>query len=262
MVHLQHVTAMKDNERSSNLPQVTAIIQARMQSKRLPGKSMKSIGGKPIIAHVIERAQMMTGITRVVVATCEDNAPLIECAHAMGADAFVGSEHNVLERYTLAARQFGGDWIVRITGDNPFTDVEHGSSAILKALESKADLASVSGIPLGTGIEVIKREALERAFREGTTPYHFEHVTPYIKEHPELFTIRRFDVSIKNPFPHLRLTVDTEEDFQLATLVCDSLYKGSPFPVTDVIGFFTEHPDLVTINSSVEQRPMTHSETK
>jgi spore coat polysaccharide biosynthesis protein SpsF len=254
---------MEKTHTSSNPPKkVTAIIQARMQSKRLPGKSMKVIGGKPIIAHVIERAQMMEGISRVVVATCKDNEPLIECAHSMGADAFVGSEHNVLERYTLAAREFGGDFIVRITGDNPFTDVEYGSYAIEKALESNADLSSVSGIPLGTGIEVIKREALERAFSEGTTPYHFEHVTPFIKEHPELFRIERFEISVENPFPHLRLTVDTDEDFQLAALVCESIYMGKPFLLADLVGFFSKHPDLVSINSSVQQRPMTHSERR
>lgn len=223
---------------------------------------MKELGGKPIIAHVIERAQGMKGISCVVVATCEDNEPLIECAYSMGAEAFVGSEHNVLERYTFAAREFGGDYIVRITGDNPFTDVEFGSYAIEKALGSNADLASVSGIPLGTGIEVIKREALEKAFSESTTPYHFEHVTPFIKEHPDLFTIRRFDVLIENPFPHLRLTVDTDEDFHLASVVCDSLYKGKPFQLSELVRFFSDHTDLITINSYVKQRPMTHSERR
>jgi len=84
----------------------------------------------------------------------------------------------------------------------------------------------------------------------------------YIKEHPELFKIKRFEVLISNPFPHLRLTVDTDEDFELASLVYEALYKGKPFPIKDTIRFFSDHPDLVSINSSVVQRPMTHSERR
>ena len=117
-------------------PTVTAIIQARMQSKRLPGKSMKEIAGKPLLAHVIDRAKAMEGVGAVVVATCDGNQPIVELAASMGVQSFVGSEANVLDRYYLSALQAGGDYIVRITGDNPFTDVEYGSMAIEIATES------------------------------------------------------------------------------------------------------------------------------
>jgi spore coat polysaccharide biosynthesis protein SpsF len=239
---------------------VTAIIQARMQSKRLPGKSMKELAGKPLIAHVIERARSMSRINKVVIATCPDNDLLVEYVKSIGIECFVGSESNVLERYTLAAREFGGDYIVRITGDNPFTDVIYGDMAIDIAVDSGADLGSLSGLPLGAGIEVIRREALETAFAESTTSYQKEHVTPYIKEHAELFSIQRFPVTINNPFPDLRLTVDTPEDFEFAQKIYEPLYAGKPFGLGVVIEYLCEHPALTDINRNITQRPMTHSE--
>jgi spore coat polysaccharide biosynthesis protein SpsF len=239
---------------------VTAVIQARMQSKRLPGKSMKEIAGKPLLAHVIERARAMDGVGAVVVATCEDNQPIVDLAASLGVQSFVGSESNVLDRYYLSALQAGGDYIVRITGDNPFTDVEYGSMAIEIALESGTDLTSISGLPLGAGVEVIKFTALETAWKEGSTAYHFEHVTPYIKEHSELFSIQRHPVNLRRCAKDLRLTVDTPEDYDLACRIYSTLYKGTPFSIREVITFIEEHPELAALNKHIEQRPMTHSE--
>jgi spore coat polysaccharide biosynthesis protein SpsF len=239
---------------------ITAIIQARMQSKRLPGKSMRLIAGKPLIAHVIERTSLMIGVNTVVIATCPGNDELVSCVREFGAESFVGSESNVLERYILAAREFGGEYIVRVTGDNPFTDVDFGSMAIDTAVMEQADLASVSGLPLGAGVEVIRRAALEKAFAESSTYYHFEHVTPYIKENPAIFKIVRKPVTVENPITDLRLTVDTVEDYSMASSLYDALYAGKPFPVSDVIEYCVAHPEIAAINRKIKQRPMTHSE--
>lgn len=243
-------------------PKVTAIIQARMQSKRLPGKMTRDLAGKPLISHVIERAQRMEGIETVVLATStnEEDKELIKIAKSMDCHAFAGPMENVLERYYLAVEKFECDYIARITGDNPFTDVDYGSMAVDIALESGSDLCSLANLPLGTAIEVIKRESLTKSYQKSNKPYHCEHVTPYIKEHPERFQINQFPVNLDNPFPKLRLTVDTEDDYKLASLLYNELYQGQPFSITDVIGYLKINPDLVSINETISQRPMTHSE--
>jgi len=243
-------------------PRVIAIIQARMQSKRLPGKAMMDLAGRPLMAHVIERTKRIEGVDLVVMATCigEENAPLIWLAQSMGVEVFVGSVENVLERYFLAAREFGGEYILRVTGDNPFTDPEYASMALEISIESHADLCALNGLPLGTAVEVIRREALEQAHEKSDKPYHREHVTPYIKEHTELFRIERPQVHLKNPFEKLRLTVDTPEDYELARIIYESLYQGQPFPLASVIAFIQKHPELQKLNSATPQRPMTHSE--
>ncbi len=237
-------------------PMVTAIIQARMQSKRLPGKAMLKLAGKSILAHVIERAKLIEHVDRVVLATGvnPENQPLIDIALSMGIEAFAGSEQNVLERFFLASEEFGGEYIVRITADNPFTDVEYASMIVDIALDSKFDLCALANLPLGTAVEVIKKEALNEAYKSASEPYHFEHVTPFIKEHPELFSIERPPVSIKKIRTNLRLTVDTKEDYKLAGILYDNLYKGSPFKLSDIMDYINKNPETAKINSDVKQK--------
>jgi spore coat polysaccharide biosynthesis protein SpsF len=239
----------------------TAIIQARMNSERLAGKSMLPLAGKPLIWHIIERAKAIENISYVVLATgiSKINDPLELIAHETGISIFRGSENNVLERYKLASDIHCSDYIVRITGDNPFTDPIYASMSLEIASESGADLSSLMNIPLGTAVEIIKKTALDEAFSMSHEGYHFEHVTPYIKEHPELFNITRHPASFENPFEHLRLTVDTIEDYTLASKIYDSLYKGKIFSLESVIAFLEKNPALVKINSEIKQRGMTHS---
>jgi spore coat polysaccharide biosynthesis protein SpsF len=240
----------------------TAIIQARMQSKRLPAKSMLDLAGKPLVDHVIERAKAIPGVDTVVLATGMDPANLIleERAHACDVEFFAGSDENVLERYVMAARMYPATHIIRITADNPFTDPEYAGTAAEIAVESDADLTSVTNIPLGSGVEIIKRAALEEAYANASTAYHREHVTPYIKEHPELFMIERHPVEIEGMIPGLRLTVDTPEDFELVKRLHSEINVPGIIPLRAVLAHIAAHPVLMAINASVTQRPMTHAE--
>lgn len=238
-----------------------AVIQARISSTRLRAKALIPLSGKPMIVHVIERAKAIMGVDRVILATGSGDAdlPLVKIAAETGIDSFRGSEDNVLERFYMAVENFGCDYIMRITGDNPLTDHISAGKALDYAYGSLPDHCSITGIPLGTGVEIISRYALEKAFRESTEPYHFEHVTPYIKEHPELFSIEKYHAAIDNPFQELRLTVDTAEDLELMKTIYDRLYAGRPILLGEVISLIKDNPDMARINSHVEQRPMTHS---
>lgn len=241
---------------------VTAIIQARMKSTRLPEKVMRELAGKPLIAHVIERTCAISGVDTVVLATSEgkENRPLLECAESMGVNVFCGSEKNVLERYYRAAEKFGGDYIVRVTGDNPFTDPWYGARTLTHTIQNGADLCSPIGLPLGTAVEIFSRNALEKAYRESTEPHQKEHVTPYIKEHGELFTVMRYNEPVPCSFPNLRLTVDTEDDFRVADILYSALYRGGPFSIEDVMRYIEKNPEVAEINCGVTQRSMKHYE--
>lgn len=236
-------------------PMVTAIIQARMLSKRLPGKALMLLAGKPILYHVIERTKAIEHVDRVVLATGmgEENVPLIELASAMEIETYAGSPENVLERYYMASEKFGGEYIVRVTGDNPFTDVEYASMIVDIALEAKPDLCALNNLPLGTAVEVIKKEALDQAYEMSNESYHFEHVTPFIKEHPELFSIERPPAKIKKVAGKIRLTVDTPEDYELAGILYNNLYNGVPFPLSEILDYVKEHPEIIKINSRIKQ---------
>ncbi len=238
-----------------------AVIQARIASTRLAAKAMMPLSGRPMIVHVIERACAVEGVDSVVLATGSGaaNDPLAGIAGDCGIILFRGSEHNVLERFYRAVEGLECDFVIRITGDNPLTDHVSASEALKFAVEKRCDHCSVAGIPLGAGVEIISMDALERAFRESSSSYHFEHVTPYIKENPGLFRIEKYQSGLDNPFPDLRLTVDTAEDFLLIEKIYSALYTGEPILLKDVISLVSDNPELIKINSHVQQRPMIHS---
>lgn len=251
---------MGQNSVTNTNDSVIAIIQARMNSSRLPGKTLKELNGKPILAHIIDRARRIKGVSAIVVATGnpEDNIPILDLTEKMGALPFTGDDNNVLKRMYDASQRYKSDFIIRITGDNPFTDVDYGSLAVEHAIETQADLSSVSGIPLGTAVELIKSSALEQAYRKADKPHQLEHVTPYIKEHPEEFSILRKHVDIYNMTDNLRLTVDTDDDFTLAQEIFQRFQNRSDFSLHEILNYIRLRPELLNINCSVVQRPMTH----
>lgn len=240
---------------------VTAIIQSRMDSTRLNSKAMLPLAGEPLTFHVIQRAAAIEGISCVVLATGDDpvNKPLEEIAQRFKINFFAGSVKNVLDRYFSAAQKFGGGYIVRVTGDNPFTDPAFASLAVKTAIENNADLCAPEGLPLGTAVEVIKREALDECMRGASKPYHFEHVTPYIKENPDKFKIVRFPSNFPESVSKIRLTVDTPDDYRLAQYIFSRLASDKIIPLSEIIRLLAENPEAMKINSSIEQRPMTHS---
>jgi spore coat polysaccharide biosynthesis protein SpsF len=214
-----------------------------------------------MLYHILERARTIKGVDTVVLATCpgKENRQLSELAESMDIDTFLGPEENVLERYYETSEKYRASHIIRITGDNPFTDPDYASMILNIAIESNADIASIPNLPLGVAVEVIRKDALDKAYYFSHKPYHFEHVTPYIKEHPELFNIEKHPVTINAPCSNLRLTIDTPEDYELAKILYNELYNGTPFSLHSILNFIFINPDLSQINSNVYHRPMTHS---
>jgi spore coat polysaccharide biosynthesis protein SpsF len=198
---------------------VGLVIQARMGSTRLPGKVLLQIGGRPLLGHVIGRLSQLPQQWPLVVATstdARDDAVVDWCQHADVA-TFRGSEHDVLDRYLQCANISGFEHVVRLTADNPFTDISELERLVRLHLDGGFDYTHSFGMmPLGVGAEVISRTSLERSHIEGLLSHHREHVNEYIQEHPELFRIGMLDVPSDKRAPDLRLTVDTEEDWQRA----------------------------------------------
>jgi spore coat polysaccharide biosynthesis protein SpsF len=196
---------------------VTALVlQARLDSTRLPGKSMLPLGGRPLIFRVME-AFAFSPWEEKILACPEDCvssfAPLaLEC----GFTIIAGPKEDVLARYCLAVRRCGADRVVRATGDNPFVFVDAAGALNREALDAGADYAAYSGLPLGAGVESIASEALLRAEREAVSPMEREHVCPYLYGHEEIFKVYRPPAPAAWQGPDLRLTIDTHEDYEKA----------------------------------------------
>lgn len=239
---------------------ITAIVQARMGSTRLPGKVLKKVLGKPLLQWLIGRLKRCKCLSSVVVATTtlpEDN-PIEALCHEESVDCFRGDSEDVLSRYIGAMRRFGTDVGVRITGDCPLIDPMIVDQAVELFRDPSSRFDYVSNCinrtyPRGMDVEVFSFEALEQANRSAATKAEREHVTYYIVTHPTLFNLG--SIEQKEDLSSIRLTVDTEEDFILVSKVLEALGEKHPgFLLSDIIALLAKHPEWLSINAHVQQK--------
>lgn len=200
------------------------VIQARMGSTRLPGKVLRPIGRLPLLGHVVGRLATLEAPTKVVVATSievADDAIAVWCV-GQGVACFRGSEDDVLGRYYECARVHCLDPVVRLTADNPFTDITELDRLIRQHKAQGNDFThSFSGLPIGVGAEIFSFAALQRSFCEGAAAHHREHVDEFMIENPALFRTGELQVPKEKRQPDVRLTVDTEEDYRRACFIAE-----------------------------------------
>ncbi|MDR0311681.1 MAG: NTP transferase domain-containing protein [Acidobacteriota bacterium] len=194
---------------------VMAFLQGRMGSNRLPGKTLMKIQGRSILERAIGRLQASPAVDAVVVLTTrkkEDDAIAAECER-LGVPFYRGPEDDVLARFCEAAEVFKPEIIIRATADNPL--IETGSmERIVTALRlSDMDYCVEKDLPYGAATEAVTATALARTRAVAREPRHLEHVTLYIKEHPDEFRVLLLDPPAALRRPDFRVTVDTPEDF-------------------------------------------------
>ncbi len=204
---------------------VVAIIQARMGSTRLPGKTMMDICGKPMLQRVIERVRLAKTVDEVVVAmpmeddTDSMSAVTIHCA----ARTYYGAIDDVLARYAEAADYGKADVIVRITADCPLIDPNVIDEVVGVFLAQSADYCSntrVRTYPRGLDVEVFTRAQLERVAKETTKAYDREHVTPGIYNHPDTNAIQ---VTGGGTDGSVNWSVNTQEDLDRVRRIYEGL---------------------------------------
>lgn len=200
------------------------IIQARMGSTRLPGKVLMPIGEAPLLGHVTGRLSMLRHEATVVVATSTEprDDAIKAWLHGQGTLCFRGDELDVLARYHECAVKFGLHSVVRLTADNPFTDIVELDALIDMHEAHGNDFShSFAGLPIGVGAEIFSFDALARSHREGWEPHHREHVDEYMIEHPELFRTGVLETPEAKRRPEVRLTVDDPTDYRRACFIAE-----------------------------------------
>jgi spore coat polysaccharide biosynthesis protein SpsF len=206
------------------------IVQARMTSSRLPGKVMMPLGDKSVLSRVIERCKAVAGVDVVCCATThrpEDDVVAKEAA-SCGAEVFRGSEEDVLDRYYKAAQSLGADVIMRVTSDCPLLDPTICAEVIKLRLTENADFATNNmppSWPHGLDCEVFTFGWLERAAKEAVRPSDREHVSQFIRNHPEAQK-----ASLHGPIPSCydyRWTLDIREDYTMLLELFEKLPEGS-----------------------------------
>lgn len=241
---------------------ILCIIQARMGSERLPGKVMRDVLGVPMIKYTLDRAGKSRYIDEVVLATSEKSSeePLVSYLVENNYKVFRGSENDVLKRYIDAANQYGGDIIVRVTGDCPLIDPVMLDHVITCYLTNNYDYVGIDTLNKkyirGLDVEVFSKQCLDKVYsivkdEKENSPYK-EHVTYYMYKHPEEFSVHQIQAA---PFHHkdYRLCVDTKEDFEVITKVYEH-FKDKYIPIEKVITYLDEHPELAFLNRDIVQK--------
>jgi glutamate-1-semialdehyde 2,1-aminomutase len=232
---------------------VVAIVQARMGSSRLPGKVMKSVAGLPMIEVLLIRLSKSKLIDEIVVATSVDvsNTPLVNHVTSLGYACFQGSEHDVLERYVMAAEKSGADVIVRITGDCPLVDPDLVDFAIERFNSSTVDYVSnciSPTYPDGLDIEVFKYASLQETEKLTLEPFDREHVTPFLRNNDRYST-----QNFSNPedLSSWRWTVDEEADLKVIRQVFHYFEPRIDFSWCEVADLQKNAPQLFEANQAI-----------
>ncbi len=236
---------------------VVLIIQARMGSSRLPGKSMMDLAGSPLVGRILERVKRCQRLDEIVLAipnTSKDKI-LGDVGREYGVTVFTGSENDLLERYHQAAVTSKADVVGRLPADNATPEpseidriVEHHLSLGRRGFSSNLSVIGNSGYPDGIGTEMFDFSLLAEARERHSDPRQREHV------HLNFFdysTQQAFDstwcpistVQCPSAFrrPDLVLDVNTQEQYEFMKQLYEDLYPHNPnFHITDIIRWYDE----------------------
>ncbi|HNL53085.1 MAG TPA: hypothetical protein PKI36_01650 [Turneriella sp.] len=253
-----------------------AIIQARLSSSRLPRKVLEKIGSRTLLEHIAGRLESLQGAgVETAFALAEDEpAELADFLGSLGYSYSIGATYDVLKRYIDASADMADhEFVLRLTGDNPFPDKDQIARLVHYARSHALDYGYTADLPLGMGAELIRVNALRSVWlrtepgvpgsESAIKPHHREHVTVFIRENPHLYEIYplRLDDSVpeeaaKDRVRGIRLTIDEAADLE----VCRKVYAhferlGNPhFIALDVIQLAKNSPEMFAENLHVQQK--------
>lgn len=208
------------------------IIQARMGSKRLPGKVMKEINGKPLIYYLLKRVQL-SSIKNIFVATSVENNNKILLDYLSNnfpkIITYKGSEDNVFSRYLDIARKYSLETIIRLTADCPLIDYRIINKMYDNFKSNNLNLDYFSNTtpeeertyPDGMDVEIFTLKALEKANKLNLTKSELEHVTPCFLNSKYDFKTNKID--FKTNLSYLHLSVDYQHNFDLIERIINEL---------------------------------------
>ena len=210
-------------------------VQVRLNSTRLSRKALLLLKGGNIIQHVMRSLLRVESDVKALL-TDDYSYPILKnYATDEGFDVFIGSSDDVLKRYTDAAYFYDVSRIIRATGDNPLVSGLYAGKILKIHHRRKADMSHYLGIPWGSGVEVIEREALSKAEKESTDPTEREHITTYMYRNRQKFHVVEERCPRSVYYPDLRVTVDTSADFEFIAQVYEEYYSDKPIEIEELI---------------------------
>jgi spore coat polysaccharide biosynthesis protein SpsF len=238
---------------------VVAFVQARMSSRRLPGKVLEPIAGEPMLARVLSRTRRARALTETWVLTSEDESddPIEKICEELGVACYRGSLEDVLDRFVQAARLADPDIIVRITADCPLIDpdvIDRTVDVLIsdpKVIYAATRMPGERTFPVGIDVEAFRRKALERSAKVALDRYQREHVTPWFYDGSQPDPI--VHVRSKRDLGRHRWTVDTPEDLAFIRALWP-LLPSDDTGYEEIAAVLELHPEIRALNEHVKQR--------
>ena len=232
---------------------VVGLVAVRMKSTRLKQKALLDLNGLPLILQLLRRVKCARRVDDIVLCTSThpDDAILLKITEENGFKRFAGSESDIIHRFVKAGEIEQADVIVRVTGDNPFTDPEILDTLIKSHLETDADYTRMDRLPIGITPEVINMSAMKTLLERAEDRSHSEYLTLFFLDHPEVFKINVLDAPETLARPDYRLTVDYPEDYLLIKEVLRFCIRLDTFGTRDIIRFLDSHPEIAGMNARV-----------
>ena len=220
------------------------LLQARMGSTRLPGKSLAPIEGRSMFAHCVERLRAHSGLTVVLVTgTGAEDDMLVTEAERLSVPVVRGPADDVLTRYVQAATALGLTELIRATADNPAVDLDAPLRTLDLLRRTGAGYVLEHGLPYGAAVEAVSCAALRYADALATEPYDREHVTPLLRRDRRFVSLDALaPATVRRP--EVRLTVDTAEDLEVMRRLYGAVGAGAtPAPTSAFIAAADELRD-------------------
>ncbi|WP_159018810.1 cytidylyltransferase domain-containing protein [Algibacter sp. L3A6] len=238
---------------------IGAIIQARYDSTRLPGKVLLNLPfneNESILGHIIERLNKIKLLDEVIVATSkEQNDDIIE-KHLIKKNVVCvrGDKNDVLDRFVVAIDANKLDVVIRITGDNPIVLVDVLEDAIKKHIQANVDYTRNVGLPYGTSFEIINSNVLKRiSANKELVDADREHVTIYIKNNRKDFRI----LELEHNFEHtnFRFTIDYPTDYAAMNILFQHLSSlNYIYNIDTLLNFLKNNTWVQNINKTNYQK--------
>lgn len=238
---------------------VACIVQARMSSNRLPGKTLMPIpiaSDKSLLLWIVEEVRKSKFQPNIYIATSlsNENDVLEAFCARHNVHCFRGDEDDVLSRFGAIVKKSKPATVVRLTADNPLIDVEALDETIAYHLEQKNDYTKTEGLPLGMNFEVVSSQAILKSDSEELSKSEREHVTLFIRNNKG-FKKETYQFATEGDLKELRLTVDYPSDFLLvSTLLGFALQNETLRGLPLVQKIYREHPWLFGANAMNVQK--------
>ena len=237
------------------------IVQARMGSSRLPGKTLAPLGDLTVLDWVIQRCSNAADIDEVVVATTDlqSDDPIADHLASTGVTCVRGSSDDVLSRYLKAATHSAADIVVRVTADCPLVDPGLIDDAVALLREDDGiDYVSTSlhgGYPRGLDVEALTAATLRRVASDAVDPEEREHVTLHVYRHPDVYRCKPVPGRPIHHHPEYRFTVDEPEDLLVVRSIVTSIGKSPVELITsDIVEYLERNPEVAQSNGAVQHR--------